>query len=93
MMRPHFIDALVSGVEASSTTELVYPNPTTGTIYFKGNYEAFHAVDLFGRSVPFDHKQIGDQHTISFAARQTQMVVLVLYRDGKTQFHKILIAP
>ena len=93
MMRPHFIDALVSGVEELARTDLVYPNPTAGTVHFSGSYEAIQAVDLFGRTVPFDHKQIGDQHTIRFATRQTQMVVLVLHRNGKALFHKILIAP
>ena len=93
MMRPHFVDALVSGIEDSEITTKIYPNPSSGLVHFRGYYDKVVAYDLFGRTIPFDHQQFGDEHTASFAIRNPQIVLLALYKDGKREVYKLMITP
>jgi hypothetical protein len=93
MMRPHFVEALVSGIEKFEVTTSVYPNPSSGTVHFQGYYDRVAAYDLYGRLIPFDQQQTGDQNTAIFAIRQPQIVLLVLYKDGKREIHKLMITP
>lgn len=74
----------------SSTIEL-YPNPTTGIVYFKSNYNAdVEILDLTGK-VLMTAKNISNDETINLNGLQAGIYLAKFVSEGREEIKKIIL--
>lgn len=93
MIRPHFSEEVVSGVEPFVNPLHVYPNPTHGTLYLEGYFDKMEIFDAMGRPVAFsfEHSATEKTATIEILNRKPGIVVLRYFRQGQVYTQKLLL--
>jgi hypothetical protein len=95
MIRPTFgkgtlEDEFNVGVEEKPVFA-VYPNPSTGSFYIQGNYDALKIYSITGTEVPFEVE--ASENLSRIQLNKTSGLLLLRITRGKvTQTHKILIS-
>jgi Secretion system C-terminal sorting domain len=91
MIRPHFVDELVTGIEIEKKELKVYPNPTTDMLYVEGDYDKIDVFDLAGRPVNYDLQDHGYRKQLLFATRNKGLIFIVIEIDGEKIVRKVLL--
>jgi hypothetical protein len=92
MIRPHFTDNRVTGIENRQDRLSVYPNPATNRINIEGNYDNLYVHDIAGRPLEYDILNFGNQRQLLFATSNKGLIFIVFEIDGEKVVHKILLS-
>ena len=91
MIRPRFGPATVNGLPEKPARLALYPNPSRGSFYLKGQAEQLHITTITGEPVYFSTEDLGEEKRIEVSAPTTGMYI-IRYRSGsKIVTDKILI--
>ena len=91
MLRPVFVNEVISAIEDPVEETRVYPNPSGGQVQFEGQFEHIDAFDVLGRPLPIDIKTNGTTHYISFDYVSDQIVLLRLRQKEKQEVIRVLL--
>lgn len=91
MIRPHFTDELVTGIENRQEQLKVYPNPTSGRLNIEGNFDKLYVLDITGRPVAYEIYNDGYRKQLLFARQNKGFIFIVFERDGQKVVRKIFL--
>ena len=92
MIRPHFGEGIVSGIETKLNNIDVFPNPSTGKINIRGEFDNILVLDITGRPIKYNTAQNGNDLQLSFAMKNNSLIFIVLEKDGQKLMKKILLS-
>ena len=93
MIRPHFIDELVTGIDLEKKIFNVYPNPATNWLTLEGSYDKLYVLDITGRAINYDIHDEGYQKRLFFNNRYQGLIFIIVEKDGQRIVRKILLTP
>jgi len=91
MIRPHFINSQVTGIENEREQLKIYPNPTSYKVFIEGRYNQLFVFDIAGRPVNYKLLDDGRRKQLQFDSKTNGLVFIVIESDGKKEVHKILL--
>jgi hypothetical protein len=92
MIRPHFIDELVTGIENKPERLKVYPNPTSNRLNIEGEYDKLYVLDIAGRPIDYKIYTSGYHKQLYFANRNKGLIFLIIERGVHKEVHKIILS-
>jgi hypothetical protein len=92
MIRPHFIDELVTGIENKPERLKVYPNPTSNRLNIEGEYDKLYVLDIAGRPIDYKIYTSGYHKQLNFANRNKGLIFLIIERGVHKEVHKIILS-
>lgn len=92
MIRPVFTpgEVVIAGVPKESDPFTLYPNPSEGTFFIKGNYDHLQIINVTGQSIKFTEEAIDDNKRINLHAA-SGLYLLHLRRGNTTLVRKIIV--
>jgi len=92
MIRPYFIDELVTSIENKPKRLKVYPNPATNRLNIEGDYDKLYILDIVGRPIDYEVHAEGYRKQLYFANRNKGLIFLIIEINGQKEVHKILLS-
>ncbi len=94
MMRPVFGEKrLVTGLEDADSNEVtIYPNPTTGRVHVRGNYDRLVVQDLLGRQVMEVAGSSMTERVIDLSGQETGIYLVRIYIGDSSIVRRLLIS-
>jgi len=92
MIRPHFIDELVTNIENNPERLKIYPNPATDRLNIEGDYDKLYVLDITGRPVAYQIHAEGYRKQLYFANRNKGLIFLIIERGDQKEVHKVLLS-
>lgn len=93
MLRPHFVNELVTGFENQPSPVEVYPNPTQGRLNIKGQYNTLKVVDISGRKVQYDVIEYPNYKQLILDTKNKGLLFVIIETDGQKVVKKIVLSP
>jgi hypothetical protein len=93
MVRPVFGDGEVGkeiGID-DPVTFSVYPNPTQGDFYIRGQYDRLDIIAITGQRVPFTETRENDNTRIQLENQPTGLYLLRCTKGAVTKTHKLIL--
>ena len=92
MIRPYFIDELVTSIENKPKRLKVYPNPATNRLNIEGDYDKLYVLDIAGRPIDYEVYAEGYRKQLYFANRNKGLIFLIIEINGQKEVYKILLS-
>jgi hypothetical protein len=92
MIRPVFGSAdIITGVEEEQHVISVYPNPSSGEFYLKGEFDTVHITTITGHPVTFTLHGGESDHMISIQNVSPGLYILKVRKGERFQTEKLII--
>jgi hypothetical protein len=92
MMRPVFGDLVADTTGIEEVRDLaIYPNPSSGTIYFNGVGEMISVHDMTGRSIPFDAETTTEETKLAILNASRGIYIIRAHIAGQVRTAKVMI--
>jgi hypothetical protein len=91
MIRPYFIDELISSIEDQPNPIKIYPNPSTNFVNILGNFDRITVTDLQGRAIDYELIKDGDNTRLFFTYRKPNIAIIILEVGNSRIVHKQLL--
>ena len=90
MIRPYFIDELISSIEDQPNPVNIYPNPSTNFVNILGRFDRISVTDLQGRAMDYTLTKDGDNTLLLFPNRMPTIALIILEVGNTRIVHKQL---
>ncbi|HMG90386.1 MAG TPA: T9SS type A sorting domain-containing protein [Chryseolinea sp.] len=92
MMRPVFgSGSIVTGVEEERNPISIFPNPSTGEFYIRGEFDQLHITTVTGHPVIFSMQEAGDDHKVTLNNASAGLYILSVQKENHIQTEKLVI--
>jgi hypothetical protein len=92
MIRPVFGSGdIVTGIEQESNPISIYPNPSTGEFYIRGDFDQLHITTITGQPVTFSIQDAGDDHKIALNNSGAGLYILRVQKESYIHTEKLVI--
>jgi hypothetical protein len=93
MIRPVFGSGeIITGIEEESNPITIFPNPSEGDFYIRGNFNDLHVTTVTGHPVSFSVQKAGaDDHRITLNNPSAGLYILRIQKDNYIKTEKLVI--
>lgn len=92
MIRPVFgTGEIITGVEEELKPINIFPNPSTGEFYIRGEFDELHVTTITGHPVTFSLQEAGDDHKIILNNTSSGLYILRIQKNDYIQTEKLVI--
>jgi len=92
MFRPVFgSGAIVTGIPEEQQVFSVFPNPSAGEFFIRGEFDHLHILSVTGQPVPFSLQSVGTDRKVVLDHSASGLYILKIQVGNKIQTEKIVI--
>jgi hypothetical protein len=92
MMRPVFGSGdIITGVEGESNPISIFPNPSTGEFYIRGEFDQLHITTITGHPITFSMQDAGDDHKVTLNNTSAGIYILRIQKENYIQTEKLVL--
>lgn len=92
MIRPIFGSGdIITGIPGIEDVVTVFPNPSSGQFYIRGNFDSLNVITVTGQTVPFKMEEHGDDKKIFLDGMAPGLYILKIRQGTTLQTEKIIV--